>query len=197
MSEQRSPADDARIAEARHRMANSYQLMGALARMRAQRTAEPAARRDLIWMADAVGALGALDRRAADGGVDFADYLNEMCAVWRRRHNAQAPEIRLDCEALLAPHHATSALALIAHELVANALTHGLAERPDGQVSVALRRRDDGQCELTVADGGQGFDLAAAAAEDRFGLWLVRNLTTQLRGAFSAGPAGVTLVFPL
>lgn len=175
--------DDASAAELRHRTANSFQLISALARMRGQRTAEPESRRQLIWMADAIGSLGALERHRQNGGVDFQGYLLEMAPVWRRRQGARPAEIDLDVEPLIAPDQAASTLALIAHELVANALAHGYEADSGPHVRVALKRREDGRYELTVADDGCGFD--PAAGRERFGLWFVRSLAAQVRGEFN------------
>ena len=110
--------DDVRAAEMRHRAANTFQLISALARMRGQRTAEPEARRQLVWMADAIGALGALERHRRGGGVDFQAYLLEMAPVWRRRQGGQPAEVILATGPVTASDQAASTLALIVQELV-------------------------------------------------------------------------------
>ena len=58
MAEERMGGDGGGASEIRHRMANIFQLLSALARMRSQRASEPEARRQLAWMADAIGSLG-------------------------------------------------------------------------------------------------------------------------------------------
>lgn len=174
--------DDASAAELRHRTANTFQLISALARMRGQRAVEPEARRQLIWMADAIGSLGALERHRLNGGVDFQGYLQEMAPIWRRRHGAQPAEIELDVAPLIAPDQAASTLALITHELVSNALAHGCAPDADAHVRIALQQLADGRYELAVSDGGFGFDPAEPGGRERFGLWFVRSLAAQVRG---------------
>lgn len=188
MSDERQ--EDARAAEVRHRNANTFQLISALARMRGQRATEPDTRRQLVWMADAIGALGALERHRCEGGVDFHAYLQEMAPVWRRRGGASAAEITLSLDALIASDQAASTLALIIHELMSNALTHAYADRV-GAVEIVLTRADAGRCELIVRDEGRGFD--PASGRERFGLWFVRSLAAQVRGEFElqTGP-GVT-----
>ena len=120
MTEEWKQGDGATASEIRHRMANTFQLLSALARMRSQRTADPDARRQLAWMADAIGSLGALERHRTPEGVNFAAYLDEMAPVWRRRHNARAAELSLAIEPLLAPDSAASTLAMITQELIGN-----------------------------------------------------------------------------
>lgn len=173
--------DDVRAAEMRHRAANTFQLISALARMRGQRTAEPEARRQLVWMADAIGALGALERHRRGEGVDFQAYLEEMAPVWRRRQTAGPTEVVVEMEPVIAPDQAASTLALIIHELVANALAHAYPEGESGQVEVRLSKVGE-RYELVVRDHGRGFDPASPGGRERFGLWFVRSLAAQVRG---------------
>lgn len=191
----------ARVAsEMRHRMANTFQLMSALARMRSQRAGDAEARRQLIWMADAIGSLGALERHRVLDGVDFAAYLSEMTPVWRRRQGGQTSEVVLVTGPVIASDQAASTLALIVQELVGNALAHGYSEGRAGKVEVRVAPLEDGRWELVVTDDGQGFDPASPTARERFGLWFVRSLAAQVRGEFSlTSQAGVTgrLVFSL
>ena len=191
--------DDVRAAEMRHRAANTFQLISALARMRGQRTAEPEARRQLVWMADAIGALGALERHRRESGVDFQAYLLEMAPVWRRRHTAAPIEVAVAMEPVVVPDQAASTLALIVQELVGNALTHGFPEGRSGVVTVRLTRPEPGRVRLSVVDDGVGFDGRRPEARERFGLWFVRSLAGQVRGEFAlTADHGVTasLTFP-
>lgn len=193
-----SSRNDAHAAELRHRTANTYQLMSALARMRSQRAGEPEARRQLMWMADAIGSLGALERHRREGGVDFCAYLAEMTPVWRRRQGGGPAEVTMDVEPFLAPDQAASTLALIVQELVANALSHGYDEASEGVVRVRIAPAPDGRYELSVADDGCGFD--PGDKRERFGLWFVRSLAAQVRGEFKLeSRPGVTarLIFSL
>jgi two-component sensor histidine kinase len=176
---------DGGASEIRHRMANTFQLLSALARMRSQRAPEPEARRQLAWMADAIGSLGALERHRRESGVDFAAYLAEMAPVWRRRHSSRAAELTLIVEPLSVPDSAASTLAMITQELIANALAHGYPDDGPGRVEVKLSRLDDGRCELLINDDGRGFDPASPAGRERFGLWFVRSLAAQVRGEFT------------
>ncbi|MET0294035.1 MAG: sensor histidine kinase [Phenylobacterium sp.] len=181
-------------SEMRHRYANTFQLLAALGRMRAQKAADPELRRQLGWLADAVGSLGALERHRRPEGVDFAAYLAEMAPVWRRRQGVEAAEVALEADTFLLSDNAAAAVAVIAQELVANALAHGFADR-SGRVVIRLAAEGE-RCCLTVSDDGCGFD---ENAEDGFGLWLIRSLASQARGeleiASSAGGTVGRLVF--
>ncbi|HEY9235290.1 MULTISPECIES: sensor histidine kinase [Phenylobacterium] len=172
---------DAHAAEVRHRTANTLQLISALARMRGQRAGDPETRRQLVWMADAVGALGALERHRCEGGVDFRAYLHEMAPVWSRRRGVQSAEVVLSVETLIAPDQTASTLALIVHELTSNALAHAYDDA-GGVLRVSLAPAGERRYELIVKDDGKGFD--PSTCRERFGLWFVRSLAAQVRGEF-------------
>lgn len=186
------------VSETRHRMANHQQLLAALARLRSQRATDPEVARQLLWMAEAISLIGVLERRrVGDVGVDLAAWLAEMAPIWRRRYGPAAAEIVLEVQPIVAPDSAASTLALIAQELVLNALSHGRSPSGGGQVVVRLEREGD-RCVLSVSDQGPGF--AGVAPAERFGLWLVRSLSGQVRGRFNLTQnGGVTarLEFPL
>lgn len=186
------------VSETRHRLANHQQLLAALARLRSQRASDPEVARQLLWMAEAISLIGVLERRrVGEMGVDLAAWLAEMVPIWRRRYGPGAAEIVLEAEPIVAPDSVASTLALIAQELVLNALSHGRLPGGGGRIVVRLTR-EEGLCVLSVVDEGPGF--VGAAPAERFGLWLVRSLSGQVRGRFTlSGEAGVAarLEFPL
>jgi two-component sensor histidine kinase len=182
----------------RHRAANIFQLLAALARMRSQKAPDPELKRQLAWMADAIGSLGALERHRRHEGVDFAGYLAEMAPVWRRRQGLDAAEVALEAESFLLGDNAAAAVAVIAQELVGNALAHAYPGAP-GRIVVHLAGAPDGRCQLMVTDDGCGFDPVSEEGRDGFGLWLVKSLASQARGDFeiATSPGGTVgrLVF--
>jgi two-component sensor histidine kinase len=167
--------------------------------MRGQRAGDPDARRHLVWIADAIGSVGALEQKRQGASVDFAAYLEEMGPVWRRRQGPNAAAVVVEAAPFAAADNTASTLALIAQELVGNALAHGFVDGRPGVVTVRLQPAD-GRCDLTVSDDGCGFDPGSEAARERFGLWLVRSLAAQVRGEFTlTSSPGVTgrLTFPV
>ena len=171
-------ADESETSETRHRLANVFQLLSTLMRMRIQRAEDDETRRQLTWMLDAVAALGLLNRRAG-GAVpgDFAAFLDEMAPAWRKRCEGRGIRIDVAGERLIVHERDESALALIAHELVSNALTHAFPDR-DGAIQVTFARGEDGRAELTVADDGCGYDPETVNRK-RLGLWLIGGLASQ------------------
>ena len=72
---------------------------------------------------------------------------------------------------------------LIVNELVSNALKHAFSDGRQGTINISLRKDNDNQVSLTVADDGvglpEGFDIRKS---DSLGLRLVTMLVGQVRG---------------
>lgn len=195
-----SAGDDPQgLAEARHRMANVFQLLTTLARLRAQRGAGGEARREVEWLHDALAAQGALQRRQlTPEGCDFAAFLADMQPSWNRRIGARPITLTLEAEPLPLADQAATALATIVQELVANALAHAFPDGRAGTIRVGLSRLDAGRAVLSVADDGVGY-MPGGPDPARLGVWLVGGLTSQIKGALNVTTgAGVTvrLEFP-
>lgn len=199
MAEQDGPAAES-ASEVRHRTANTLQLLATLARMRGQRSVDAEVRRQMVWMAEAIGALGALERQRTADGVDFGAYLSDMAPVWRRRRAGQDIEVRIEAGSLTVRDQAASTLALVTGELIANALTHGLRDDPAPLLRVTLDRQGEAEIILAVSDNGPG--LPDGTVREGFGLWLARSLAVQVRGKLTVAPGAAggvraELRFPL
>jgi len=94
-----------------------------------------------------------------------------------------------------------TALSLVLNELFNNALMHGLAERPEGQIVVQVQAQN-GQATLAVWDDGRGLPLDFAwETHERLGLRSARTLVKrELGGEFALQDNGkgatATTVFP-
>lgn len=188
------------LPEARHRMANVFQLLTTLGRLRAQRADEAEARRQVSWMLDAISALGVLQHRLlSPDGEDFAGFLNEIAPHWRRRAGALPVEIEIDAQSVPVSEQSAAALAMIVQELVGNALAHAFPDGRAGRVRVELRQVEPGRAAVVVADDGVGY-VPAEVSDRRLGLWLVGGLADQVRGVLSTrcdGGVVARLEFPL
>ncbi|HZC15452.1 MAG TPA: sensor histidine kinase [Caulobacteraceae bacterium] len=192
-------SDPERLAETRHKIANIFQLLSTLTRMRLQRADDPDSRRHLAWMLEMVSAMGLLQHRLhSPGGEDFANYLEDMAGYWRRRRADRPIEIELSAQPLRVPENHASALALIVNELVLNAIAHGFPGDRAGVVRIELERLGD-RAVLSVSDDGQGYDPTATES-GRLGLWLVNGLSAQVRGTLATtihGGVRARLEFPV
>ena len=187
-------------SEMRHKLANIFQLLSTLTRMRIQRSGDGEARRQLSWMLDAVSALALLHNRpAGDPQADFSRFLRDMAPLWRRRCDGRPIAIELDLAPLEVHERHESALALIAHELVVNAIAHGYPAGIPGVVRISLGPGEGETGVLAITDDGCGYD-PATVTRTRLGLWLIDGLASQVQGTLTTGcEDGVQarLVFPL
>jgi two-component sensor histidine kinase len=173
-------------AEVRHRVANVFQLMATLGRLRVQRAEDPETRRQLAWLLDATAALGVLQQRLLrPGGDDFARFLEDMAPLWARRVEDRPVSIKLEAEPVAVSEQVAAALAVIAHELVTNALAHAFPDGRFGVVRVELKRLETGRAALTVADNGVGYAPPAVDDRRRLGRWLIGGLADQVRGTLT------------
>jgi two-component sensor histidine kinase len=174
--------DPERLAEVRHKVANLFQLLSTLTRLRMQRATGPDSRRDLSGLLDMISALALVHQRLlSPGGDDFALCLTDMADHWRRRSAGRPIAIELATTPLAVPEHHASALALIANEFVTNALSHGFPADRAGVIRIALERLNDDRAALSVTDDGVGYD-PANVDDARLGLWLIKGLAAQVRG---------------
>ncbi|HYF23398.1 MAG TPA: sensor histidine kinase [Caulobacteraceae bacterium] len=166
------------LAELRHRLLNNFQLLQALIGIRLRSVEDPESRRHLTWLTDVIAALALLNRRLGSGTSDFGAYLREAAGFWERIAAGREIAFQLDAAAVTVPERMSSSLALIVHELVANAVEHAFPDNKPGGIAITLRDAY-GVLELTVRDDGQG---GARLKDETEGLALVRGLADYLGG---------------
>lgn len=186
------------ISELRHRLANSFQFLQAVIRIRLRSAADPESQRHLSWLLDVVTALGMLQQRIGVAGpTDFGAYLIEAATYWRRICEGRPIGVVVNVERVQVSEAQASTLALIAHELITNCVEHAFPHGRPGSVELDFFERDDGVRVLMVSDNGVG--AAEAVAEPRQGLELVRGLAAHLGGSVeieALGGVSVRVVIP-
>lgn len=167
--------------EADHRVKNTLQLIASLLQLQARRAQDPAVREALKGMQQRLAAVSAAQRRVsrenghewveADGMV--RDVVGDL-AVGVGRDDVR---IELKLEPFVVAARDGAPLALIANELVGNALRHGC---PDGpcRIEVDLSRTAEGY-RLVVADEGR---TGPAETRPGVGMTICQLLAQQLRG---------------
>ncbi len=168
-----------RIADLERRLSGSYQMLQALVGIRLRSVSDPESRRHLTWLSDVVAAVGLVHRRMAAGGpMDFAGYLDDAAAFWRRA--CEERPIRIDVRSSQTPLPETHAvpLAIILHELMSNAVRHAFPHEERGSIAVAYSRASEG-VSLVIRDSGVG----AMEIRKGDGLALVEGLVAHLGGA--------------
>lgn len=187
-----------RVSELQHRMRGGYQLLQALVGIRLRSVTDPESRRHLGWLSDVVAAMGLLNERLQPGGaVDFSAYLTDAIGFWRRACDGRPISFELRAADRALPESHALPLAIIAHELIGNAVRHGFPDDASGTVLVHYADTTDG-VSLLIRDSGVG----AAALEIGEGLALVAGLADHLGGSMQIEAAlgagvGIRVRLPL
>ncbi len=172
------------IHEIDHRAKNNLQVISSLMLLKARRTQDGEARDALEGMVERIGALSIAHRLlyTEEDGSHFA--LTEFVAELLSDLDAGMADdrIRIDTEveAIRLPASMAAPLALMIHELVANALRHAFPHGRPGRVSITARRTEIGMA-VEICDDGVGFD-ATVPEVSGFGRSLVEMVAKQLRG---------------
>ncbi|WP_444455456.1 sensor histidine kinase [Rhodobacter capsulatus] len=192
--------------ELQHRVSNNLQVISSILRMEERKMRDPEGRRALQSAAARLSVIASVQRQLHDP----ARQVTEIGALMQ----ATLPEIvaasnlqdrvRLvfDPGMLPVPADQASPVALIAVEMVSNALEHGLPA--GGRITITLSTRLAGdQAEVEIRDDGRGLPEGFDATQSQsLGLRLAQQFSAQLNGTldFSACAGGgtrVVLRFPL
>jgi PAS domain S-box-containing protein len=173
------------LNELNHRVKNNMQMLQTLLEVGAQRTRSAEAREVLEEASTRITAMAAAQRvlYTTPDATRFnaRDFLNTVCETAKQTF---PPHVNIDyaSDAIQLPNDAAMPLALIANELLTNAVKYGLSDRNPGTISVRLTNEDD-LFLFYVEDEGPGFDLSSVQRQSS-GLTLVQGLARQLRGKF-------------
>jgi PAS domain S-box-containing protein len=173
------------LNELNHRVKNNMQMLQILLEAGVRRAKSPDAREVLEEASGRVIAMAAAQRvlYTTHDATRFnaRDFLSAVCETARQTF-PQELVIDYEADAIQLPNDAAMPLALIANELLTNAVKYGLNGRDAGTIRVRLNREDNSFL-FYVEDDGPGFDLQSV--QQRFsGLRLVQGLARQLGGKF-------------
>ncbi|UMY20025.1 PAS domain-containing protein [Methylobacterium organophilum] len=172
------------LHEVDHRVKNNLQVISSLMLLKARRTPEGEAREALQAMAERIGALSTAHRMLYSAGnvsrFDFQEFTAEFLSDVAAGLDPERTTIRSEIEPVGTTAAMAAPLALMLHELTANALRHAFPGDREGLVSIRARQGAEGM-QLVVEDDGVG--LAQAPANPAgFGRNLVEMVVRQLRG---------------
>jgi PAS domain S-box-containing protein len=172
------------LNELNHRVKNNMQMLQTLLQTETRQAGSTEARAALEEASGRVAAMAAAQQvlYATSDAARFnaRDFLKTICEAAKR---AFPQELHIDCEADSAqlPNDAAMPLALIANELLTNAVKHGISTQ-NRPIRVRLTQEND-KFLFYVEDEGPGFDLRSVQRRSS-GLALVQGLARQLRGKF-------------
>jgi two-component sensor histidine kinase len=197
------------VQEMHHRVKNNLQTIAMLLRLQMGEKKELSPEDILKETINRVLSIATVHEILSEAGVDRVgtlDLIKRVAGTVSGNMIDPAADITVTVSGdnvKLASQRATS-LALIANELLQNALEHGLAGRERGQVTITLIHRDR-QLRLRVEDDGHGLPPDFDPERDLgLGLDIVRTTVTEdMRGKFFIGPrkhapgARVQITLPL
>jgi two-component sensor histidine kinase len=172
------------LREVNHRVKNSLQLIASLLNLHRRSSPDPKVREQFGAAISRVAAISALHERLYKTDrvktVDFGEYLQALCrdlCAWSNGDQAswsvevQADEVELPTEQAMP-------LALIANELITNAIKHAYPGQPGGPVTVLLKRSEPATIQVIVSD--QGVGAGTGSTSNGMGTRLVHTLAQQI-----------------
>lgn len=187
------------LKEVQHRVKNNLQVICSLLRLQGARIDEQARRgfEESLRRIQSLSLLHELLYRSEQPArINLADYLRQLCDGLVRSENPTGARLVVEAQDWTVDVDQATPLALIASELVSNALLHAFPGGHSGTVTVRLDNPlDEGMC-LTIHDDGVGLppDLPPSGpmartegprrrgASSGLGLVLVQALATQAGG---------------
>lgn len=189
--------------ELQHRISNNLAIVSALLNLQRANLADERAKLALTEAATRLALIAKIHRKLYDpSGAElrFGPFLEDLCHDILEASGSKNIVCLVSADdTTLAPDQ-TVPLALIATELISNALEHGFAGRRSGTIRINIRP-EGAHRVLTISDDGKGLpENFSPEAAGSMGLRIVQALTRQLEGRFAMeGAQGTTcrLVFPV
>ena len=187
------------LREIHHRVKNNMQVISSLFNLEAGHITAENARRVLKEGQLRIRSMALVHEKLYQSRdlskIDFADYLRSLAAHLFHFFRVEAGRIRLETKLEPIQLNINSAVpcGLLVNELVSNALKHAFPGDRKGTVEVGLRRREDGNVELRVADDGVGLPgTLDFRRTESLGLQIVALLVNQLDGTIELGKGNGT-----
>lgn len=178
---------DATIAEIHHRVKNSLQTASSLLQLQSRRVESEDAKAALAESARRIRTIGVVHEllsHRTDDEVQFGQVLKMLTTMVRDSlvDPSRPVTFEVDCDPAVLPNNLTTPLALIASELVQNAIDHSGCTA----VTITLRTEPDAVL-LTVRDDGKGFAHAGDPdAPTGLGMTIVRTIAqSELGGSLT------------
>lgn len=172
------------LKEVQHRVKNNLQVICSLLRLQAGQIDERARRGfdESLRRIQSMSLLHELLYRSDQPArIDLAEFLRQLCDGLVRSTNPTGARLTLDVRDWVVDVDQATPLALIASELVSNALLHAFPSGHPGTVTVSLQPAAGGM-QLIVGDDGVGLPPGLPSPQrrkDGLGLSLVQALTHQ------------------
>jgi PAS domain S-box-containing protein len=187
---------DAMLREIHHRVKNNMQVISSLLRLQSRRLQDAKAASVFLECENRIRSMALVHEQLYSSTsltkIDFGKYLGDLLKLiaQSQRSGRTRVEISSDCDSLRIGVETAIPLGLIANELMTNVFKHAFDKRPEGNLTLRLKRMGAGAGDdtllLSVADNGVGLPANLDFRETKsVGLSVVRNLARQLRASLS------------
>jgi len=176
---------DATIAEIHHRVKNSLQTASSLLQLQSRRVGSEDAKAALAESARRIRTIGVVHEllsHRTDDEVQFGHVVETLTSMIRDSLVDPTNPVTFDisCDAAILSNNLTTPLALIASELVQNAIDHAECST----VTITFATQPDA-VELTVSDDGKGFPVSEESTSG-LGMTIVGTIAeSELGGSLS------------
>ena len=183
------------IQELHHRVKNNLQTIAALLRMQSRRSQNDEARQNLNDAVNRVLSVSVIHEFLSQDGhhpINIKDVCKRIATQVQQVTSSpdQIVEIQISGPNIRLPASQATATALVVNELLLNALEHGISDRLDGRITIALTDLGD-QAQLVIQDNGNGLPANFTLDDSpSLGLQIIRTLVTDdLKGHLLIEPA--------
>lgn len=180
------------VQEMHHRIKNNLQMVAMLLRLQLRQNGNQPAGEILSQTINRILGIAAVHEALSREGlraIELKSLVEQAASVVKQNMIQPGQDIRVEVEGdeIELPSQPATSLALVANELLQNAIEHGYSERAQGFVHVSLTELPD-EIVLVVKDDGKGLELNGGPSES-LGLDIVRALVTEdLRGYLDIAP---------
>ncbi|MCU0508006.1 MAG: GAF domain-containing protein [Anaerolineae bacterium] len=187
------------LREIHHRVKNNLQVIYSLLSLQSQYAPDAATLEVLRDSQNRIRSMALIHEKLYQSvnlaDIDFGEYLRTLAAQLHRSYTTGERKIHLvvSTSPIRLPLDVALPCALIASELISNALKHAFVGRTEGILRIGISPDEDGAVRLEVADDGVGMPLTLPDgqwSEDgggtlghvTLGMQLIRGLVRQLDG---------------
>lgn len=182
------------VQEMHHRVKNNLQTIAMLLRLQADQNRELSPQNILNETINRVLSIATVHEILSEAGVDrvkVLDLIKRLSITISSNMINPAAKIRIMVggDNVELPSQQATGLALVANELIQNALEHGLVGRKRGHITINLTKKEK-TLHLSVKDDGNGLPHSFDPESDLgLGLTIARTtITEDMQGVFSIGP---------
>jgi two-component sensor histidine kinase len=188
------------LREIHHRVKNNLQVIYSLLSLQGQYAADEATLEVLRDSQNRIRSMALIHEKLYQSAnladIDFGEYLRTLTSHLHRSYTTTERVVHLvvSTAPIRLPLDVALPCALIASELISNALKHAFVGRNEGVLRISIQADERGAAQLEIADDGIGmqYTIADPSAVDfgganpaTLGMQLVRGLVRQLGGAMT------------